>query len=43
VKIGGYELYLYNWNEAQYEVESADVDLFKFEQLFKAAYFNIVG
>jgi len=43
VKIEGYELYRYNWNQAQYKVESADVDLFKFEQLFEAAYSNIVG
>lgn len=45
IKISGYELHRYEdqWNQALYKVESADINLKKFEPLFEASYRNIVG
>ncbi len=45
IKIPGYEVYRYEdqWKQALYKVESANINLRKFEPLFVAAYNNIVG
>lgn len=45
IKIPGYNLHRYEdeWNQAVYKVETADIDLKKFDPLFEAAYKNIVG
>jgi len=45
IKIPGYEIHRYDdqWKQALYKVESANVNLKKFEPLFIAAYNNIVG
>lgn len=45
IKIPSYEVYRYEdqWKQALYKVESANINLRKFEPLFAAAYTNIVG
>jgi len=45
ISIEGHQMYRYEegWNQALYKVESADIDLGRFEPLIEAAYKNIVG
>lgn len=45
IKIEGYDMYRYEeqWKQVLYKIESSDIDIEKFEQLFIASYKNIVG
>jgi len=45
IRIPGYKLHRYDdqWNQALYKVESANINLKKFEPLFLEAYNNVVG